>query len=162
MAAVSATAGGVIVRPALARDPVQSGGHHDERNTDGEHGRETAGARRAHGRKRDNARGNDLSQRGVIEQEHAQQYRQQVEEVVVAGERNQDFEHDDAPSSDGAQPPRREDEKRESDLDHQCRRRQGGEHAVRQLRGIPGEWSRQRLRPEVIVEGREPAPRRIA
>ncbi len=56
----------------------------------------------------------------------------------------------------------REDQKREPDLDHQRRRCQGGEYALRQLRRIPGEWRGQRLRPEMVVECGQATPRRVA
>ena len=50
-------------------------------------GRGAAPARQA----RRKPRGKHASQRRVVEQEHAQQHRQQIEEIVVAGERDQEL-----------------------------------------------------------------------
>src|SRR5436305_15083504 len=67
-----------------------------------------------------------------------------------------------APGRDGAQTPRQKDEENEAELNREDHGRCAREHPVRQLHVMLRERGWQRLRPKVIVERSQVAPRRDA
>ena len=98
----------------------------------------------------------------VVQQKQAQQDRQQVDEVVVAGGEDRQLHEDRHRRGEDAERTRQEDEERNDQLREKGEADAGLKQRFRQLVRVPRADMRQRLGLEIVVEGGEAAPRRIA
>src|SRR4029450_8096948 len=104
--------------------------------------------------------GRDAAHRGIVEEEQTHRDAEQVEEIVVAGQQDQRLEQHQATTRESARTPRQENQKNGADLDQERRGRACREERWWQLRRVPRQRRRQRLRPEMIFERGKMAPGR--
>src|ERR1700733_9036556 len=99
-----------------------------------------------------------LIERPIVQQEHTERYGQQIEEGIIAGEKNQNLQIQRQRRTDEAPRTRREKQEWNREFDEQ--RGGSGEtlNGKRQLIHVPGERRRQRLRHVVIRNSGEIAP----
>jgi hypothetical protein len=98
----------------------------------------------------------------IVQQEHAQRHREQIEEGVVARERDERLQTDEQTERELTQPARSENEKRRDDLDREHRERRELVEPRRQLMRVPRGRRRNRLRLVVVQQRSQRSPRRIA
>ena len=98
----------------------------------------------------------------VVQQRHAQHDRDQVEEAVVAGGRDERLEGEEPDERDLPRATRGEHEEGQPQLDHEHHGAGEGLERAWEMARVPGEGRGQRLRPVVIAEGAQVVPGRVA
>ena len=107
---------------------------------------------------RDRGHNSRPAKRCVVNQQQAKCDREQIEETIIARERDDGLQKNEQTGSDEPQPARRPDKKRHNDFDHET---EGDRKMFEPFRAFvrpPRENCRQRLRPVVIIERGQGTP----
>src|SRR6266542_2340646 len=98
----------------------------------------------------------------IVEEPHAENEREEIEEPIVPGQRDRALETREEPERHAPRPPRAQDEERHDACQAEDRRRRQALNSAREVVCVPAHAVRQGLRRVVMAAGGEISPRSVS